>query len=216
LVGAKSETASQHHCNTKKIFQSYLFKKNEYFCYSIYTALLQTLITSKTRMNLLLKFFLNSNTTSWLRDMEADFGESTNAIRQELLRFENAGMLTSETSGNKRIYRANTQHPLFGEIHRLLLKHTGIDQVVDRIVSKIGGLHSAYLTGAFACGNDSPVIDILLIGNGIDRAYLARLVEKAENFINRKIRYVILSEEEKLSYISNTPEAFLLWESLEK
>ncbi len=178
--------------------------------------MLQTLITSKTRMNLLLKFFLNSNTTSWLRDMEAEFGESTNAIRQELLRFENAGMLTSKTSGNKRIYRANTQHPLFDEIHRLLLKHTGIDQVVDRIVNKIGGLHSAYLTGAFARGNDSPVIDILLVGNGIDRAYLARLVEKAENFIHRKIRYVILSEEEKQSYISNTPEAFLLWESLGK
>jgi len=178
--------------------------------------LLQTLITSKTRMNLLLKFFLNSNTTSWLRDMEADFGESTNAIRQELLRFENAGMLTSMTSGNKRIYRANTQHPLFDEIHRLLLKHTGIDQVVDRIVNKIGGLHSAYLTGAFARGNDSPVIDILLVGNGIDRSYLARLVEKAENFIHRKIRYVILSEEEKQTYISKTPEAFLLWESLEQ
>jgi hypothetical protein len=83
--------------------------------------LLQTLITSKTRLRLLLKFFLNSNTTSWLRDMETEFGESTNAIRSELLRLEEAGMLTSGLAGNKKMYRANVEHPLFGEIHQLLL-----------------------------------------------------------------------------------------------
>lgn len=177
--------------------------------------LLQTLITSKTRLRLLLKFFLNSNTTSWLRDMETEFGESTNAIRSELLRLEEAGMLTSEVSGNKKMYRANTKHPLFGDIHQLLLKHTGIDQVVERIVNKIGGMSSAYLIGSFARGINSPVIDILLVGNGIDRVYLLQLIEKAELFIQRKIRYVIVSPEEKVGYMTECPEAFLLWEKIE-
>lgn len=179
----------------------------------IYSPVLQTLITSKTRINLLLKFFLNSNNRSWLRDMEAEFGESTNAIRQELIHLEKAGMLTSEMAGNKKMYRANTSHPLFEEIHRLLLKHTGIDHVVDRIVNQIGGLHSAYLTGAFAKGNDSPLIDILLIGNGIDRAYLAQLIDRAESLINRKIRYVIVAPEEENMYLRNSPEAFILYEN---
>jgi predicted nucleotidyltransferase len=177
--------------------------------------LLQTLITSKTRLRLLLKFFLNSNTTSWLRDLEAEFGESTNAIRSELVRLEEAGMLTSVPAGNKKMYRANIQHPLFGEIHQLLLKHTGIHQLMERItskISKIGGVTAAYLTGSFARGLDSPVIDLLLVGEGIDRIYLTNLVEKAETFISRKIRYVIVSPEEKEAYMTECPEALLLWE----
>ena len=56
--------------------------------------MIETLISSKTRIKLLLKFFLNSNTTSYLRSLESEFGESTNAIRVELNRLENAGMLS--------------------------------------------------------------------------------------------------------------------------
>ncbi len=50
--------------------------------------MLGTLITSKTRVKLLLKFFLNSNAKAHLRGLETEFGESSNAIRLELNRFE--------------------------------------------------------------------------------------------------------------------------------
>ena len=53
--------------------------------------MIEALISSKTRIKLLLKFFLNSKTTSYLRGLEAEFGESSNAIRIELNRFEKAG-----------------------------------------------------------------------------------------------------------------------------
>ena len=53
--------------------------------------MIETLISSKTRIKLLLKFFLNSNTTAYLRGLEEEFGESTNSIRLELNRFEKAG-----------------------------------------------------------------------------------------------------------------------------
>ena len=53
--------------------------------------MLNSIITSKTRIKLLLKFFLNSNTKSYLRNLEQEFGESTNAIRVELNRLEGAG-----------------------------------------------------------------------------------------------------------------------------
>jgi len=50
--------------------------------------MIESLITSKTRIKLLLKFFFNSQTKSYLRSMEKEFGESSNAIRIELNRFE--------------------------------------------------------------------------------------------------------------------------------
>jgi len=175
--------------------------------------LLQTLITSKTRLRLLLKFFLNSSTTSWLRDLEAEFGESTNGIRLELKHLEDAGMLTSELNGNKKIYRANTKHPLFGDIHRLLLKHTGIDQIVDRVAEKLGGLSQVWLTGSFARGLDNPVIDIMLVGEEIDTVYLLHLIGKVEPVINRKIRFLIVNETEKEICMTKNPQSLLIWEN---
>jgi hypothetical protein len=175
--------------------------------------MLDTLITSKTRLKLILKFFLNSNARAYLRNLESEFGESTNAIRQELNKFEGAGLLTSEMNGNKKVFRANTEHPLFSDIHNILLKTIGFDQIVDRVVTKLGNVERAYVTGNFARGIDSPIIDLLIVGKEIDREYLARLSNKTENMINRKIRYVIFTPEEFESYLSQVSdkEVLLIW-----
>lgn len=177
--------------------------------------MLQALITSRTRVKLLLKFFLNSGTTSYLRDLASEFGESTNAIRLELNHLEKAGLLNAKKQGNKKVFKANQQHPLFGTIHQLLLKHTGIDQIIENVVKKLKGLRSAYVTGSFARGKDNPVIDILLIGDNIDINYLLKLIGAAENLINRKIRYVIIKPGETEKYLGFYPESLLLWQQTE-
>jgi predicted nucleotidyltransferase len=92
-----------------------------------------------------------------------------------------------------------------------LLKHTGIDHIVENVVTNLGGLHSAYVTGSFARGHDNPVIDLLLVGNGIDREYLVQLVDKAEKIINRRIKYNIVTLEETAAILHDNPEALLLW-----
>ena len=117
--------------------------------------MLNSLITSKTRMKLLLKLFLNTENTSHLRGMEKEFGESSNSIRLELNRFIDGGLLTSEYIKNKRFYKANTNHPLYNDINSILRKMVGIDKLVERVISKIGNLETAYLTGEFASGRDS-------------------------------------------------------------
>ncbi len=175
-------------------------------------ALLKALITSKTRVRLLMKFFLNSRNTSYLRDLAAEYGESTNAIRVELNHLEGAGLLVSKKSGNKKLFKANSMHPLFDNIHQLLLKHTGIDKIIDNVVKKLGGLHQAFVVGSFARGVDHPVIDLLLIGHDIDKRYLLQLIEKAEEMIDRKIRYMHVCPEEAKEILKGYPEALLLWQ----
>lgn len=157
--------------------------------------MIQTLITSKTRVKLLLKFFLNSDTKSYLRNLESEFGESTNAIRLELNKFEEAGMLQSEFEGNKKLYKANTSHPLFKDINNIIFKYVGLDWIVDHIVSKLGNLEQVYLSGTFAQGIDSNQIDLVILGK-VDEQYLKELCEKVGKKIHRKIKYTIV---EKLS-----------------
>jgi hypothetical protein len=162
--------------------------------------MLDTLITSKTRIKLLLKFFLNANSKAYLRNLESEFGESTNSIRLELNKFEQAGLISSELNGNKKVFRANTQHPLFIDIHNILLKYIGFDQILDRVVRKLGGVKEVYVTGEFARGLDGPIIDLVFIGNEVNTEYLLRLVQKTEALIHRKIRYVVFREDEGAKY----------------
>ncbi len=86
-------------------------------------------------MKLLLKFFLNGNSSSYLRHLESEFGESSNAIRVELNRFEDAGLLKSFMQGNKKYYQANQGHPLFPDINNIIFKYIGIDQVIEKIAT---------------------------------------------------------------------------------
>jgi hypothetical protein len=180
--------------------------------------MIDCLITSVTRIKLLRKFFLNSGTRAHLRGLGTEFGESTNSIRLELNRLEAAGLLNSDISGNKKFYQANVKHPLFKDIHNIILKESGIDQVIEKVINKLGNLLRVYLTGDFAGGKDSSIIDLILVGNGIDREYLVRKVVQAEDLVSRKIRYIILDTEEANDHLAKykPAEILLLWDCEKK
>ncbi|MFA6260133.1 MAG: nucleotidyltransferase domain-containing protein [Bacteroidia bacterium] len=157
--------------------------------------MLSTLITSKTRVKLLLKFFLNSNTSSYLKNLESEFEDSSNGIRLELNKFEKAGLLLAESMGNKKMFKANVQHPLFRDIHNIILKYAGIDRLIEDVVERLGNVQYVYLVGSFAKGLESKVIDLIIIGD-VNRDYLMELVSKAEKMIEKKIKFVIYNHQE--------------------
>ena len=174
--------------------------------------MIETLISSKTRIKLLLKFFLNSSTTAYLRGLESQFGESSNAIRIELNRLEKAGMLTSFLQGNKKFFRANTEHPLYAEVHSIVMKYVGIDKVVEQVIERLGDLHAVYLAGEFARGLDSDLIDLILIGE-VNQEYLLHLIGRAEEMVHRRIRYLIYADQEAYdaTWAQKDPCPLLIW-----
>lgn len=176
--------------------------------------MLESLITSKTRIKLLLKFFLNSNTSAHLRGLESEFGESTNGIRIELNRFEKAGLLSAHTSGNRKIYAANINHPLFIDIQQLVRKHLGIDQLIEQVIERLGEVDKVYLTGAFAHGHESQTIDIIIVGGNVDENYLKILIQKATKLINRNITYQLIATQpfEQLLALAGKENMLLLWQ----
>jgi hypothetical protein len=145
-----------------------------------------------------------------LRNLEQEFGESTNAIRVELNRLEGADLLCSEVKGNRKYFTANTNHPLFRDINNIVKNFVGIDKLIERVINLVGNLESAYITGDLARGVDSQIIDLVLVGENLDTSYIEQLVSKAENMIERKIRYLILTEIQMASYFRNKP-VVLIW-----
>ena len=83
--------------------------------------MLGELITSKTRLRLLLKFFISQANRGYLNGLATEMGESSNAIRKELNHLHDAGYLEKVKSNNKVEYRANVKHPLFGILQKVVL-----------------------------------------------------------------------------------------------
>ena len=162
--------------------------------------MLETLISSKTRLNLLIRFFLNLAKKSHLRGIASDFNDSTNSIRLELNNLTKAGYLIKKKENNKVNYLANQNHPLFNILVDLVKKHTGIEEIVRRIVDSIDNLNSIYIIGDYANGIDSGLIKIYVDGLIKDDSYLKSILKSTEEKIGRKI--ILLKEidpfEEKL------------------
>ncbi len=174
--------------------------------------MIEALISSKTRIKLLLKFFLNSNNKAYLRGLEDEFGESSNAIRLELNKLEQVGMITSDVQGNKKFFKANIKHPLFSELHSIIKKYVGIDTIIENVISQLGDVEKVYLTGEFAKGLNNHIIDLEFVGS-VNINYLTELIQKAEGIVKRKIRYVVYTPKEhaELKNVDNSSEKLLIW-----
>lgn len=153
--------------------------------------MLDSLVTSKTRVKLLLKFFAHAN-SGYLRALAKEFEESTNSVRVELKRLTEAGLLLAEDEGKTKVYRANDAHPFFTEIKGMVSKFLGLDELMEKIVRRMGNVEKAIIVGDYARGVDSGTIDLVLVGKELDLEYLDFIVNKTFEKINRKVRVEVL------------------------
>jgi len=174
--------------------------------------MLDTLITSKTRVKLLMKFFLNPGTRAYLRELASEFGESTNSVRVELNRLSEAKIISAENVGRTIEYHANEGHSLFNELQSLIRKYAGVDKLVEVLIKKLGDVKTAYLVGDYSRGIDSGLIDIILIGK-INKMELDRIAERRGKDISRKIRPMVVTVKELRSLwdVLDLDHALLIW-----
>jgi predicted DNA-binding protein YlxM (UPF0122 family) len=172
------------------------------------------LISSKTRIKLLVRFFFNPQTRSYLRELAKEFNVSTNSVREELNQLTKTKLLTSRKSGRQVYYTANPKHPLFEDLKSMVGKVMGIDKVIDGIIQRLGDLEKAYLIDDYAEGKDTGILDLVLVGN-IDQYHLNDLSRKTERYIKRKIRLLVVSREEYqelLPKLKDRPR-ILIWQA---
>ena len=159
------------------------------------TSIFSGLITSKTRIKILMRLFLNPRQNAYLRELAGEFNASPSQVREELRQLKDAGFLESHKNGRQIQYKANQKHPLFHELQSMVQKALGMDRILESILERLGNLEEAYLIDDYAEGKDTGIIDLILIGD-IDQENLTDLVQKTEVYIDRKIRTLILAPEE--------------------
>jgi len=157
------------------------------------------IITSKMRVQVLMRLFLSPKNRAYLREMASEFNASPGQLREELGQLAEAGIVESERVGRQVYYRANDKHALFPELNSMVRKALGMDHILESILRRLGKLEAAALIDDYAEGKDTGIIDLALLGD-IDHANLADLSRKAENYLGRKIRVLVFDSGDRERY----------------
>ena len=126
-----------------------------------------------------------------MNGLASEFNESTNSIRKELNHLSEAGYLEKYKDNNKVAYKANMKHPMFEILQKVVFKHLGLEDIVEHVLAQMGEVQQIHLIGDYAKGLDTGNIEVLLIGEQLNTAYIAQLEEKVEKFIERKVQSII-------------------------
>lgn len=172
--------------------------------------MLDSLIKSKTRLRLLIKFFVSQTNKGYLNGLATEMNESTNSIRKELNNLHGAGYLIKLKKENKIEYQANTTHPMFDIIKKVIHKHLGIEDMIETVLDRMGDVKQIILVGDYAKGLDSGKIETFLIGDNLNMEYIVNLETKVEKLIKRKINFYLANK-----FSGNQPY-IILFENYEK
>ena len=153
--------------------------------------MLNSLITSKTRLRMLIKFFINAANNGYLNGLANEFNESTNSIRKELNNLSSAGYLQKSKNNNKVIYNANTSHPMFSVLQKIVRQHLGLEEIVETVIDRIGDVDQIALTGKYAKGIDSGNIEIIINGKDVNKDYLDSIKPKIKKKIGRSVSFLL-------------------------
>ena len=153
--------------------------------------MLNSLITSKTRLRMLIKFFVSAANKGYLNGLANEFNESTNSIRKELNNLSDAGYLLKSKQNNRVIYNADIKHPLFKVLQKIVRQHLGLEEIVETVISRMGDLDIIALTGDYSKGIDSGIIEIEVIGDNVNNDYLENIKSKIKDKISRDVDFII-------------------------
>jgi Fe2+ or Zn2+ uptake regulation protein len=171
------------------------------------------IITSKMRIRILMRLFLNPDRNAYLRELVDEFHASPSQIKNELDQLKEVNLLKSQKNGRQVLFSANQKHPVFNELHSMVKKALGMDRILESMIKRLGNLEKALLIDDYAEGKDTGIIDIILIGD-LDQNNLQDLTKKTERYIDRKIRTLTLTADEFTNLAPNLDRRpqFILWQ----
>ncbi|OGD62507.1 hypothetical protein A2160_00325 [Candidatus Beckwithbacteria bacterium RBG_13_42_9] len=160
-------------------------------------ASLQDLFVSKVRVKLLKIFLTNPQEIFYVRQLVRLSGEEINAVRRELQRMEERGMVAKEERGNRLYYHFQRDYLFYSELLRLVAKTTGLGQAMIRHRNKLGKIKYAFLSVKLVRKrpHKEDDVDLLVVGD-IVMPQLAALVSQFEAELKREVNYSAMTKDE--------------------
>ena len=168
------------------------------FMGSITTGLSDALF-SKTQRKLLALLFGHPDRSYFANEIVRHANSGIGAVQRELERLTRVGLLTVETVGNQRHYRANPASPIYGELRGIVTKTFGVTDVLrDALAPLAKKIHAAFVYGSIAKGAESATsdVDVLIVSNHLTYADLFGALEPATIALGRTVNPSVYTQKE--------------------
>ena len=154
---------------------------------------------TKSRQRVLALIFGNPGRTFYANELIALAGSGSGAVQRELAKLERAGLVVVRRVGNQKHYRVNVDAPVFAPLRDLILKTSGLADVLRASLASIGGrIRAAFVYGSVAMKRDTAVsdIDLMIISDDLSYADLFTILEDASKRLGRTVNPTIYSRPE--------------------
>ena len=154
---------------------------------------------AKVQQRVLGVLFGNPGRSFYANELIALARSGTGAVQRELARLESAGLVTASRVGKQKHYQANQASPVFRELRSLVLKTSGlVDVLRQALAPSSDAIRAAFVYGSVARGDDtaSSDIDLMVIADDLTYGDLFAALEEASARLGRKIAPTIYSRKE--------------------
>jgi predicted nucleotidyltransferase len=159
--------------------------------------MLEYIITSKAKRNILKLFLTNPDTEFYVREISRRTGEPFNAVRRELGYLEKAGLIRSRNAGNLRYYTVVKEFPFYQELKRIVYATIGLGDYLTGKLRESNQIELAFIYGSIARDEETAKSDVdLFVVGEIDEDELHTLVYEAQKDVGREINYTLMSKAE--------------------
>jgi len=142
------------------------------------------------------------------------------SVEEELEKLVRLELLTTTKDGNRRYYVANQAHPLYADLHAIVLKTSGLADLLAEALPP-ARITAAFVFGSVAAGSEHAEsdIDLMIVGEISHRAVASGLRAAGERlgreinphfFILAEFRRRIAAKDHFLSDVMAKPKLFIV------
>ena len=146
-------------------------------------------VLPRTRQGILAATLLQPEKAWYVSELARRMGVPSSSLQRELRDLEQAGILKTHRQGRMAYYQANIESPVFPELRGLMVKTTGlVDVLADAVSPLTRKLRVVFVYGSIAAGHEdnSSDIDLLVVGNA-SPVDLAVPLRKARESLGRDV-----------------------------
>jgi len=159
--------------------------------------MLKDLFISEVRVNILKTMLPQPEKSYHVRALVRAVDTEINAVRRELARLQDIGLLRSRPSGNRLYYSVDTGSPYYPELLSLIAKEEGLGAEIIKSTKKLGNVKYAILSRAFSRGENRSVLDVdLFLVGEVDLDVLHEVVARYQDKLGHEINYSVMDPEE--------------------
>jgi predicted nucleotidyltransferase len=144
----------------------------------------------KVRQRVLAVLFGNPDRSYYASEIIAAAKSGSGAVQRELAGLAAAGLLTVSRQGNQTHYQANSNSPIFAELRSMVLKTSGLADVLRTVLSPLSSqITAAFVYGSVAKNQDTAKsdIDVMVVSESLSYAELFGAMETATTTLGRSV-----------------------------